>query len=457
MPKNLKQTLSATSENKENSDVSPMHASPKSDSVSAQLERKTKEAETARKLVDAMKLNREKDQAAIAELRQSVAAAEIAATSKTSELETEIESLKSALADAESEIVDRRAALDDLSDAKQREIDSLSSQLSFADYKLESLKAEYDAKIEAAKRDLNSAESGKASVATELQQKLESMQQSVAERDAQLARLQTELETLNQRIASTTAELDNLRTRKGQDESRMQSELKKLGDQLDKAMEENGSLKWQLDNEKQLSGQKLADAEGSMRKAVAKAESEAKELGAKASKLEREIEAVRKADGDKAKELEAGKHDAVRKQRIAESKAIEGEEAIAALIKKLKAAEEVESMLREEVESLVQQQSSAIEKISGSNLQRDIADRAAKESADKSKQMSTRVNQLEKQLKATEETVSALKHEIELKKAAVADAEMASVKAIEAEKKKTQNVAIITSVAVLVLSRIIFA
>jgi chromosome segregation ATPase len=414
----LLRTSSNTSSNKENTaalDVaSPKSlvsnsSSPKGETAEALLERKTKECETARKLIETMKIARSKDESTISELKIT----EQNLVARVDELEKQIASLKSQL--------------------------EQSSNIGLEE--IEKLKIE----LENTNTEKTACESRITALVAEMESVVAANASRMQERDSQVAQLRSEAANLAERVSNTTAELDNLRSRKGADESRLQAELKKANDALNKASEEKGTLQWQLDKEKEVSAKKVNELQSQ----ITENQALVAKRDARISELEAELVAVKKSD-------DAAKQEAVRKLRIAEAKHLEAEETLEGLKKQLKEAQEAETAMREEVDLLIQQQSGAIDKVSLSNKQREIAESASKEAQEKLKQVTAKLSAVEKQLRTAEDQVQTLKKDISEKATAIANQETESTKRLEAEKHRTQNVAIITSVAVLIVSRLIF-
>lgn len=426
--KTASNTSSVLSENKENaSDLSPKslngNSSPKNDSLEAQLERKTKECQTARGLIEVMKQSRAKDEATITELKASIAQSEEVSTGRIRGLESDISELKARITQFEATIASKDTKL---VEAQQRELSS------FSQSEIESVRSEFEAKLESIEKQKQGLQCD--------------MGKLIADRDSVMEQLRTELQTVNERVASTTAELDSLRARRDMDESRLQNELKKANELLNKTSEEKGTLQWQLDKEKEVSSRKvreMTEKQSQLEQLIVKRDD-------KISSLEQLLVTAKKAE-------EAAKVEVSRKLRIAEGKYLEAEELLSGLGKQLKESQESEAAMREEIELLIQQQSTAIDRVAASGSRRDRAEESAREAQEQLKQTTDRISSIEKQLKNAEAHVSQLKNEIEQKKHELAEREVQTTKCIEAEKQKTHNVAIITSVAVLVLSRLLFA
>jgi chromosome segregation ATPase len=436
MPSALRKLLRNTSNesaNKENTaaaDLSPKsihsnNASPKgADTIEAQLDRKSKECETARKLIETMKAARSKDETTISELKASMTQAE----SKVSELESGIAALKQQVEDRDRLVEEK--SLESAHAVSELEA-ALSSKLSYA----ESARSDFESRISLLQNEVST-----------VQNERNLLQVSLAERESIVNQLRAELNTVGERIASTTAELDSLRSRKSIEESRLQGELKKALDAVNKSAEEKGTLQWQLDKEKELN---VKNHRENVEK-IAQLELQIGNRDVRITNLQSEIDSLKNAEG-------AARHESVRKLRLAEAKYMEAEEELVSMRSQLKTAQESERSMHEEVEQLIQQQSTAIDKVSGSNAQRDLAEKASREAQEKLKQITSKLASVEKQLKAAEDQVAELRKDLQDKAAALKTQETDATKRIEAEKQRTQNVAIITSVAVLVLSRLIFA
>ena len=317
--------------------------------VSEELARKTKEVETARKLIETMKLNREKDAGEIVRLNE-----------KETKLVSQIESL-------ESEMTSLKESLETL--------------------------------------------------AQEANGQVASLRQAIDER-------------------TTTIEL--------------------LKDQLSEAKAESVKVKEiQSEKEKQIVSLNARNVESE--RSLGRAKYELEEKAKQVHLLEEEIARLKRAESEKKREHESGKLENDRKLRTAESKQMQAESMVQELSKKLKQTEESEKQLREEIEGLLHQQTLAIERISQSNASKNASDITCKEAIEKAREANARLAVAEKQLKQAESVTGELRKEIASKLEAIKTLELHSAKAVEAEKQRTQNVAIITSLVVLVVSRLIFA
>ena len=370
--------------------------------IMAQFEKKVKEVETARKLIETMKQNREKDETEIRRLTEN----EASLIGQISSLESEVCALKIDLADYSGEANGQIADLRQLIDERTAAIEVLRDQLSDAqscslkkDSVFETLKTESDGRIADLEKRIQQSEFHKS--------KLEA---SLSEKDALV--------------------------------SSIESESKKVVHEKDL-----------LTKDVTLWKQKSFESEKSLGNAKLELEAKVKQINI----LEEELAGIKKIQTEKKRETELLKLENDRKLRSVESRQIQAEDSVRELSKKLIEAETCEKQLREEIEGLLHQQTLAIERISQSNALRNATEITCKEAIEKAREACARVSVVEKQLKHTEEQAGELRKQLSSKIDAIKVLELQSAKDIEKEKKKTNNVAIITSVVVLVVSRLIFA
>lgn len=416
MPKKLNRNQSNTSSavfsdtsvNKENNSASDIIISPKSaaspdasSSFEFQLARKQKEVETARKLIETMKNNRERDEAEIRRL---------------TEAETQLASQINTL---ESHLNTSNANLMAVSDKANEQIGDLRQTID-----------ERTATIEMLKDKLGEANAALQKKKSELESNTADFKARISQLETLVSQIESETISLKQKCDSAQGELDVAN--------------KRLANEI--------GIKDALERECSALKQRSFESERLLGKAKIDLEDKSKQIQG----LEEEVLKLKKHDSEKKREIEVGKLENDRKLRAAEAKQIQAESAVEDLSLKLKQAESSEVQLREEIEGLLHQQTLAIERISQSNSQRSAADMTSKDAIEKAREAGVRLNSVEKQLKRTEEQTEALRKELAEKSDALKVLELDSKKSIETERQKTKTVAVITSVVVLVISRLIF-
>ena len=365
-----------------------------------QLDRRTKECETAKKLIDTMRVHRERDMATIAELREKVDSLNSDGSqwkSETSKLHEQVSLLRE--------------------DVKRKELE----------------KKRIAAEKEGVENQLSECQQ---LLAAQQQQKL--VLSNIAEQELAEVRLNNATQ-----VALISTELESLR-------SRSQTELRK-------ALEERGTLQWQLDKEKEIQAKQTAESEKKHASAIASVRSDLAAQLVLMDKLKAEMAALTAKDVDRRKEMQLSQSDANRRISLSESKQVRLEDGIEILRKKLDLAVQTERTLQEEVDALLHQQSTAIERIAAAGVLKDNAEKMARDSVEKSKNLAAKLAATEKLLKQTQARSDSLNSELSKAELLRKSLESSILTTAAAGQQHAIRMCVVTALIVLIVTRMFFA
>ena len=365
-----------------------------------QLDRRTKECETAKKLIDTMRVHRERDMATIAELREKVDSLNSDGSqwkSETSKLHEQVSLLRE--------------------DVKRKELE----------------KKRIAAEKEGVENQLSECQQ---LLAAQQQQKL--VLSNIAEQELAEVRLNNATQ-----VALISTELESLR-------SRSQTELRK-------ALEERGTLQWQLDKEKEIQAKQTAESEKKHASALASVRSDLAAQLVLMDKLKAEMAALTAKDVDRRKEMQLSQSDANRRISLSESKQVRLEDGIEILRKKLDLAVQTERTLQEEVDALLHQQSTAIERIAAAGVLKDNAEKMARDSVEKSKNLAAKLAATEKLLKQTQARSDSLNSELSKAELLRKSLESSILTTAAAGQQHAIRMCVVTALIVLIVTRMFFA
>ncbi len=406
--------------------------------VHADLERKTKECETARKLIEVMRQHRHDDLANIASL-----------TTRVSELEgvvvgnrEEVGGLRDQLLVKEMELKAQAGTLLVVSELSAQ-VTLLQAQLETKENELAQVAARVQAQFKAQTEELL--------VVPELRTQISQLTALLRLKEAELAvvpdlteklRLsQLELERAIPVLTANNAQLDTLlRVKEVELESAANALDQKTRDHDVLSARHTSTLQMKSDEIKALNSQVSSLIEQTRTSAVT---SEKERTNEKAAVKKMELLVT---------ELTTAKQSAERRARTAESKQQQLIDEIKALNAKLVKEDSVEKDLREEVDNLLLQQTQAIEKVSLANKQTTSTSRLLTDANNKLKATTHQLNTVEKLVSNKDTLITQLmRNDIQCKK--TFDNRLANLNI--QHHKNSKILALVTCIATLIISQVI--
>ena len=307
-------------------DSSAMSSPTVPSSFQSQLERRTKECETAKKLIDTMRVHRERDRLVVFDLTNQIALLTANGTDQQvdnakwqeqlSLLRDDVRRKKDEVAEATRKLHEVETLLAETNNAK----DIISDQLS----KFQSTQAS-----ELAKRDKAISE----------------VQNCVSSRDIQLSLLKKECDSLHQLLA------DNESHR-----TKLEKDIHNLTNSLGKALDDSSAVRTQVEKEYEAITRKLLSQVACLKSELADRE----DLN---QQLNKQLADMKMKNADFKKEIQQVKTDASRKISVSGSQQSRLDNQCVRLQKELETAKRAEKDMQEEIDQLLLQQSAAIEKV----------------------------------------------------------------------------------------------